>query len=248
MNPYLEHRRVFHDFHQSFIVTARRHLQRQVKSPYAVQVDYDVYLHEPTADVRLTIRPDVWVAKRPGPAVLDAPSISPRVRAPRTGELELPDISEVRSNLLRVVNVDNDRLVAVVELLSPTNKSRPDDRAAYLKKRNGLLLSDAHFVEIDLLRAGPRMPVRGLGECDYYAMVSRSDSRPAVELWPIQLREPLPTVPVPLEGTASDVLLDVQAVLNDTFDESGYAQFIYRSDPEPPLSADDLAWAKSLVA
>jgi hypothetical protein len=243
MNPYLEHRRVFHDFHQSFIVTARRHLQRQVRAPYTVQVDYDVYLDEPGSDLQLTYRPDVWIStsepRQPAPA-------TPTLIAPALGELELPAISETKSNYLRVVNLDSDAVVCVIEVLSPTNKTNKTHRSAYLRKRNTILCSETHFVELDLLRAGPRLPVKGLPVCDYYAMVSRASRRPAVELWPCGLREPLPTIPIPLAGHDADVTMDVQRVLHETYDESGYERFIYRSEPEPPLPADDQLWADLL--
>ena len=50
-------------------------------------------------------------------------------------------------------------LITVVELLSPANKRGGADREQYVAKREQLLKSAAHFVEIDLLRGGRPMPL-----------------------------------------------------------------------------------------
>ncbi len=81
--------------------------------------------------------------------------------------------------------------MTVIELLSPTNKYAGPDREQYLVKRRELLASPVHFVEIDLLRGGPRMPMQDLPECDYCVLVSRVETRLDAGLWPIRLREPI---------------------------------------------------------
>jgi hypothetical protein len=54
------------------------------------------------------------------------------------------------------------RLVTCVEVLSPANKRKKSKgRKLYLRKRQSLLLGTANLVEIDLLRGGERMPMRG---------------------------------------------------------------------------------------
>ena len=93
---------------------------------------------------------------------------------------------------------DTCRVVTAIELLSPTNKNPGPDRELYLSKRLRYSQSDVHLVEIDLLRGGHRMPVEGLPACDCYVQVSRVEERPSVGLWPIMLRDPLPTIPIPL--------------------------------------------------
>jgi hypothetical protein len=51
------------------------------------------------------------------------------------------------------------RLVTAIEVLSPVNKRGPG-RRDYLRRRRAILLSDAHLIEIDLLREGRRVPMR----------------------------------------------------------------------------------------
>ena len=51
-----------------------------------------------------------------------------------------------------------------------------------------------------------------------------------------------------LESPAWRVLtLSARKVIDRIYDESGYRYFLYQHDPNPPLSGDDDAWAKSLL-
>ena len=83
---------------------------------------------------------------------------------------------------------------------------------------------------------------------DYYALVSRYEDRPHVGFWPIGLRDPLPTLPIPLDDDDPPVRLDLKAVLDRTHDLAGYGKYIYREAPEPPLSAADEVWAREVLA
>src|SRR5262249_27388947 len=134
----------------------------------------------------------------------------------------------------------------VIELLSPSNK-RGEDRVQYLAKRDRLLASPVNLVEIDLLRGGRRLPVIGLPNCAYYALVSQPAERPDVGLWPIRLRERLPVLPVRLRAGEAAASLDLQDVLPRVYDEAGFADHIYTGEPEPPLRGDDEAWVRQVL-
>ena len=95
------------------------------------------------------------------------------------------------------------QVVTVLELLSPANKYAGPDREQYLAKRAQILNSAIHFIELDFRRGGPRLPLEGLGECDYYALVSRFEDRPQAGVWPIRLTDRLPVIPVPLRSVRS---------------------------------------------
>jgi hypothetical protein len=140
------------------------------------------------------------------------------------------------------------RLVTVIELLSPTNKRPSDDRERYLAKRAALLASDAHFVEIDLLRGWPRMPFDEPPTGDYCVLVSRVEERPRAGFWPIGLRERLPVIPIPLQAPHADAQLDLQAILHRVYDAAYYRDYIYDGSPWPPLGEEDAAWARSIAA
>jgi hypothetical protein len=110
-----------------------------------------------------------------------------------------------------------------------------------------LLSSAVHFVEIDLLRGGRRMPLENRRNCDYSVLVSRAEDRPRAGFWPIRLRERLPIVPIPLQPKDPDARIDLQEVLHHVYDVTGYDDFIYSGRPSPELSAKDAIWARTFV-
>ena len=152
-----------------------------------------------------------------------------------------------RHSYLEIRDREGMALVTVVELLSPSNKRIGPDREQYVAKRRQLFASPTHFVEIDLLRGGPRLPLDDLPHCDYYALVSRAEERARVGVWPIRLRDRLPVVPVPLRAGDADSRLDLQEGLDKVYDGAGYAYYVYRGTPVPPLAPDDAAWAKQFI-
>jgi len=243
MNPYLEQEDAWHDFHESFMPAVRELLNAQVLPRYFVKIDEHVYIHELDEESRRLVgRADLSVAK--GPA---------GERSAATGLLEAPafvwqpSVDVERLSYLEIRDRQNRQLITVIELLSPSNKWPGGDRDQYLAKQTKLLSSKAHLVEIDLLRGGPRMPWLELPVCDYCAVVSRLEERPRAGIWPIQLRERLPIIPVPLRTGEPDAKLDLQQILNRIYDAAGYEVYIYTGEPEPPLSAQDAVWAKEFL-
>lgn len=84
---------------------------------------------------------------------------------------------------------------------------------------------------------------------DGYVVVSQSARRPMDDVWPIALRETLPTVAVPLSGTDPDARLDLQAIFTLVYERAGYDYSLdYTRAPEPPLSAEDAAWAREVLS
>jgi len=243
MNPYLEQSSVWTDFHNRFIPTLSEVIAAQVSPAYYVRIEEHLYVHEwpsPFArgDVSVSERSKSEPRTRGGAATLSAP-------------LELtdpaPTVDHERIPFLEVVTRDDRRVVTVIELLSPTNKYAGADRAAFLTKRSTLLNRAIHYLEIDLLRGGPRMPIRELPDCDYYVYLSRYHRRPQVEFWPLRLRDRLPLVPVPLRPEEDDARVDLQDLLNTVYDRARYQFSIYDDQPEPSLSPDDAAWAAQLL-
>jgi Protein of unknown function (DUF4058) len=124
-----------------------------------------------------------------------APKLRPRYLAltPERFVYEVPEA--VPHVSVEIRDAANRLLVTAIEVLSPTNK-RGDGRAEYLAKRQRLLRSTAHLVEIDLLREGQRVPMmRPLPSAPYFILVGRADVRPDTDVWPVRLDEPLPPFP-----------------------------------------------------
>ena len=146
---------------------------------------------------------------------------------------------------IEIRDTANRQLVTAIEVLSPTNK-RGDGREEYLSKRQRLLLSTAHLMEIDLLRTGQRVPMQQrLPPASYFVLVSRVNDRPVTEVWPIALDQVLPVVPVPLLPGDADVPLDLQQALTNVYDLAGYDLAVdYSKPPEVPLRTLETAWVE----
>jgi hypothetical protein len=246
MNPYLEQERAWNDFHESFMPAARDAIAAQIRPHFIAKINEHLFIHELPDDARQFMgRADVSVTRPPfAPATEGAATAA--IEAPATVRLIPVDIE--RLSFIEIRDRDGWELVTVIELLSPCNKYAGADRDQYLAKRHHLLTSPVHLVEIDLLRGGPRMPMRNLPECDYCVLVSRVETRPDAGVWPIRLREPLPPVPIPLRAPYPDAQLDIQQILHRIYDAAGYQDYIYRGEPQPQLNAQDAAWAQQLIA
>ena len=248
MNPYLEQPAAWRDFHSRFIPAAAEVLGAQVLPRYYVKIEENVFIHEPAASERFPLgRPDLSVHRGVDHA---APGATAVVAAPATVGMPVV-VEEEQLPYLEIRDRLGHEVVTILELLSPANKTTGPNREQYLAKVNRVLASRTNFVEIDLLRGGPRMPWARLPVCDYYVIVSRATARrqddPWADLWPIRLRGVLPPIPVPLRPGEPEPTLDLQAILHRLYDSAGYALFIYAGDPEPPLASADALWAVQLA-
>lgn len=148
-------------------------------------------------------------------------------------------------------NVDTMQLVTAIAVLSPVNKRL--GREAYTEyhpKRRDLLRSPVHLIELDLLRGGERMPLeKPVGSSAYVIMVSHAERRPLVKVWPLQLHDRLPVLPVPLFEPDPDVALDLGAAVAVVYERGGYASIIdYRQPPPlPHLSDAEARWRDDLL-
>jgi hypothetical protein len=113
------------------------------------------------------------------------------------------------------------------------------------------LLSEAHLVEIDLLHDGQRVPMRQpLPAAAYFVVLSRVENRPLAEVWPIQLSERLPTVPIPLLPGDPDAPLDLQLAFANIYDLLGYDLAVDYGQPpvNVRISPDESAWVETYLA
>jgi hypothetical protein len=245
MNPFLEQPETWHDFHERFCPACSDALVPQVRPGYIVKLDEHVYIHELSSqERRLLGRADVAVTEGPVATALQARAHT--LHAPAYGHL-LPSVDIERLSYVEIRDRESRKLVTVIELLSPSNKTPGGDRDQYISKRWHLIYSGVNLVEIDLLRGGTRPPTEDLPDCDYYVMVARAEEWPRVGLWPFRLRDALPMIPVPLRAPDPDAQLDLKALLERIYDAAGYEEYIYGGSPEPPLSADDAVWAGELL-
>jgi Protein of unknown function (DUF4058) len=248
MDPWLENPARWPDFHLRLIATLGDMLMSKVRPRYVVRADERIYMSEDEGE-ESAILPDLAVLERPGqpprapvPGQRMAPVVVPTVMAIERRE---------RFLTIRVPGAPEDEaVVTVIEILSPTNKrgESAEGRKAYLAKRRSVLMSPAHLVEIDLLRAGQRVPMaRPLPAASYYVIVSREERRPRCDVFPIGQRDRLPVVPFPLKGDEF-VELDLQELLSSVYERAGYdLDLDYGRDPIPPLDPEEAEWSRAVL-
>jgi len=247
MDPYLEHPALWPDVHASLITALRDTLAPRLRPRYYVAVEERTYVLEVPDDVLLTARPDVSVIERKRPVPPGRVAEATTSAAPITVELPLPE--EVRETYLEVREPASGRVITVIELLSPTNKQPGTGRRLYEEKRLLMTISATHLVEIDLLRAGEPMTMRGDGrKAHYRILVSRANRRPLADLYAFNVRDPIPVFSLPLQPGDEEPLIDLGALLQQLYDRAGYDLRIdYRQEPVPPLEKEDAAWADALL-
>jgi hypothetical protein len=248
MDPYLEAPGLWPDVHSSLIGIFREQLTPLLAPKYVAELDTQIVIDQivdDPPDTAIAI-PDVAVTQPSGSSSEAMVAIAPTTSAPL--RLAVPTAVPTRHISLYIRLRENEKLVAAIELLSPTNKRSGENRQNYLKKRMSYFETRIHLVEIDLLRKWSRMPLEGtLPESAYLAMVYNAYERFACDVWPINLRQPLPVLPVPLLKPDPPVSLDVGQALRTAYERARYDLRIdYAAPLSPPLSPVDAEWAASL--
>ena len=253
MNPYLEEPSMWPDVHHRLITAIGDQIQAALAPKYrAVITPYTAFESIEIAPVRAVI-PDVGVIETPSPrpdtggGVAVATAIETAVEI-EAAPLILPAAMEVPVEYARIEirTVRDYILVTAIELLSPANK-RPTQTGAeaYERKRQELFRSQAHLLELDLLRGGVRPQVaRPLPDAPYFIFLSRVQRRPHIEIWPLSLRLPIKPVPIPLRPPDPPVPLDLGAAIHATYRRARYDLAIdyTQAPPAPVLVPEDMTW------
>lgn len=247
MDPYLEHPVLWEGLHARMVVAIANWLQPLLDPRYVATVEERVYIEGPQRRI-----PDVWIQK-----ARDAEA-AVAVAEPRSSRAVIVEVEplEVHESRIEIVDAYNDmKLVTLIELLSPTNKLPGPGFDSYQQKQQEILDRDCHLVEIDLLRRGehvlavPEWKLAELRDHAYLACVSRWPQRNRYELYPMPLRERLAEISVPLADPDPDVVLLLQEVLTQVYDEGRYQRRVRYNEPcEPPLDAPDQTWADQILS
>ena len=249
MDPYLEVSSLWPDVHHELISEIRSALNSQVFPKYIACIETRIYITHETKPRRRSVVADMSIEKpasakpakitnRGTIALIDEPIIVP-----------YPLLDEVEEARVEIKDRETDDLVSVIEILSPTNKTPgTEGRESFENKRREIFASNAHWVEIDLLRAGLPFTETFLPRSDYRIFVSRGDDRRNMRCWPISVRDKLPVIGIPLKDKDPDAALDLGRILTASYDEAHYESRIdYAKPPRPPLSPADAKWANKLL-
>jgi hypothetical protein len=249
MDPYLE--RHWEDVHPSVITYTRDALLPYLPSDLFARMEKRVYI-DTGYSPRAVRKPDVMVIERPARST-PFRSIGGTLVAPAKPILLDFASDPVEENYIQIFDADGRKVVTAIELISPGNKIEGTGRAAYLRKRDQFIASDANIVEIDLVRAGewvsmlwPMVLPSGLHTA-YRASVRRSDPHAMGELYPLPLQDRLPVIQIPLRQGEPDALLDLQALIDRAYEFGRYDSIDYTEPCEPPLTGAEAEWADQLL-
>ncbi|MBT9316516.1 DUF4058 family protein [Leptothoe spongobia] len=243
MDPYLEHPRSWPNFHHRLISAIAISLGPQLRPKYRVVVEEAIYQTEGQDSILVGI-PDVTIqkAKQTSTSQSEAATAGITLAQPILVDLPMPEV--VRQGYLEIRAVATSEVVTVIEVLSPTNKRPGEGRRTYEAKRQVILASATNLVEIDLLRQWPaivQLPEQL--KTHYRILVSASPQRPQASVYAFNLADPMPAFPLPLRETDSEPIVNLQNLLGDIYDQSGYDLVIdYTEPPVPPLTAKDSEW------
>ncbi len=220
MDPYLEHPSLWPDVHSTLPNVLRELLADRLPPHYWVGLERRVYIeYEETPPPRLVV-PDLAIVAGSPVRGSAEPAAARSQAASGTFLMEVPDLQpvEVREIYLVVRDLPARSVVTIVELLSLANKSEGMGRHEYLSKRGEVLRTRTNLVEIDLLRAGTPLPLKGnCPAAHYHVFTYRGERRPTVEALGWGVRDPLPRIAVPLRPGDPDAELDLGSALRSTY-------------------------------
>jgi hypothetical protein len=239
MDPYLEGD-LWMTVHAELISDIARQLAPKVRPKYVVFITRRVVLAPPDENngggqdriPDLGIHSVGQFGTLPGTAVASAPLVF-TASFPEP----IPHLS------IEIRDIAERRLVTCIEVLSPTNE-RGSGRDEYAGKRFQIISGDAHLVEVDLLRVGDRFPTgEPLPPTSYFVFVSHAERRKQVQVWPIALEQPLPTIGIPLLPDDPPTSVDLQKALSVVYEVFAYDEIIdYNQPPPGPLTHEQAAW------
>lgn len=247
-DPYLEARGYWREFHNHFLSQSQYVLGGYLPDAYEIRIEERLSLVYEEDDVHhRSLQPDVAIVRSAGalsagPARSSTATLEPILLALPSRHVE--EVTETRLAIRRFPNRD---LITVIELLSPSNKQAPGGQL-YEQKRQELLEQQVHLVEFDMLVGGNRLPMDDeLPPAHYYAFVSRTERRRFSETYAWTIRDPLPTIPIPLRAPDTDIPLDLASIFATVYERARLGRSIdYAAPLELPLSPEDRQWSEAI--
>jgi hypothetical protein len=248
MDPYLERR--WGTVHGALAYAIAGALQGNLPPGLRARGEQDVFPEEQGPDERLLFEADVAVVEMMPPR-FSAESSTAVIAEPFVIRLE-PVIE--RHRWVQIIDTaDNNRVVTVIEILSPGNKSSSKLNKRYRRKLREYMRAGVSIVEIDLLRSGRGRLLLDLESlprdrrADYYTCINWAKDPDRWSIYPMPLRQALPTIPIPCRETDADVPLALQPVLDRVYAEGGHDDMDYRKELRVPLEPKDAEWAAGIV-
>jgi hypothetical protein len=248
MDPYLE--KSWRDVHQRLVIYISDMLQPRLPGDLRARVEERVFVEPLFGPIR-GIYPDIRVVEH-GRRARTSSAAEAGIAVAEPFVMQTHE--EASEGFIEIIDVGSGgRVVTVIEVLSLSNKIPGDGQDKYLQKQRELLQGRVSLVEIDLLRAGKRVLGVPFHEIPLpyrttYQITAHRGWKPFhFEIYRAPLREPLPTIRVPLRESDPDAVLELQKLVDMCYANGGYDDIDYRVDPDPPLDPEDAAWADELL-
>lgn len=248
MDPYLEKK--WGDVHHRLIQYSSDALQRTLPDDLLARVEERVYVESDNVRLR-SIAPDTRILELVGsPAAAGIQTNGVAVAEPR---IFLEEEAEITEGSIVIREAEGERVITILEFLSPANKAGGDGTRLYRQKQADVLRSETSLVEIDLVRTGQRVLalrshlIPEEMRHDYLACIHRGWQPRRYELYSFPLRQRLPALLIPLREGEPPVPLDLQAILDQCYENGRYYKLDYRKPCEPPLRTEDDAWVDELL-
>jgi hypothetical protein len=187
------------------------------------------------------------------------PGLVDRYRA-RVGQRRYPTEQALFTSIVREDHEEefieirqrtDNRLVTLVDVVSPANKTTTSGRQAYLDKRKDAKNTGANLVEIDLILQGQPMldySREGLPDWDHAVTVTRATQPERYEIYTATLQKKLPKFRLPLAADDRDTVIDLQTTFVRCFDQGNFAtQINYQREPPTRIADDDRSWLDQLL-
>jgi hypothetical protein len=244
MDPYLEQH--WRDVHASLIIYTRDQLQPALPEDLFARVEERVYVENEQEKDR-SMYHDVRLVEHSRSAQT-AVAVESDIELAESYVLHV-DNEPVTETFIEIRDTGSgNRVITVIEFLSPTNKVPGEGQELYLQKQKELRQGGVSLVEVDLVRTGTRpYKTSGQSRAGYHAVVRRSWQSTQIEVYPLPLRQPLKGIPIPLRQADREMRLNLQAIVEQCYRNGRYQTMDYRTDPDPPLRGDDVAWADGLL-
>jgi hypothetical protein len=158
---------------------------------------------------------------------------------------------EHREDYIEIRQRNDGRLVTLLDVVSPPNKTTRSGREAYLAKRREGRNHNANLVELDLVLEGqPTLEYSrdGLPDWDYAVTVTRATQPERYEIYTATLQKRLPRFRLPLSADDRDTVLDLHTAFTRCYDQGGFAAKIdYGRDPSTTLNDEDKQWLDEIL-
>lgn len=226
----IERARMWSYFHKDWLLQIRVALRRQLPPDYAVFVESETVLITPDRTAGALL-PDLAIARGTAASVAVIPS------GATAAVIEADETCETETHYTLVIRrAPNQEVVAVVELLSPSNKGQGNrfDQQKFLRKRAEYLDAGVNLLEIDALKSGERTLPPALAALEKYPRtawtLAQAGSRRKYRGWGWGDHEALPVVDWMVDAELT-VMVDLGDSLETAAEFNSWRSFVSANRP-----------------